>query len=74
MYRRPKFLEKLLDVRREMALESDYDVIVFAQMTRTGSNQPAARNLPVTRVVTGDESNLRRTQLTKNKHRSAVKK
>lgn len=37
MYRRPKFLEVLLEIRREMALEADYDVDLFAEMTRAGS-------------------------------------
>lgn len=40
MYRRPKFLEVLLDIRREMAHESDYDTDLFAEMVRAG--QPAA--------------------------------
>ncbi len=37
MYRRPKFLEVLLDIRREMALDADYDVDLFAELARTGS-------------------------------------
>lgn len=37
MYRRPKFLEILLEIRREMALESEYDVDLFAETTRTGT-------------------------------------
>ncbi len=32
MYRRPKFLEILLEIRREMALEVDYDVDLFAEL------------------------------------------
>ena len=36
MYRRPKFLEVLLDIRREMALEVDYDTDLFAEMIRSG--------------------------------------
>ena len=36
MYRRPKFLEVLLDIRREMAHEVDYDTDLFAEMIRTG--------------------------------------
>ncbi|MBK6724735.1 MAG: hypothetical protein IPG58_16150 [Acidobacteria bacterium] len=32
MYRRPKFLEILLDIRREMAAEADHDVELFAEM------------------------------------------
>ena len=36
MYRRPKFLEVLLDIRREMAHEVDYDTDLFAEMIRNG--------------------------------------
>ena len=36
MYRRPKFLEVLLDIRREMAHEADYDTDLFAEMVRVG--------------------------------------
>jgi len=36
MYRRPKFLEVLLDIRREMAHEVDYDTDLYAEMIRTG--------------------------------------
>lgn len=37
MYRRPKFLEVLLQIRREMAQEADYDVDLFAELARSGS-------------------------------------
>ena len=37
MYRRPKFLEVLLDIRQEMAREADYDVDLYAEMIRHGS-------------------------------------
>lgn len=40
MYRRPKFLEILLEIRREMALEADYDVDLFAELARTGKRPP----------------------------------
>ena len=36
MYRRSKFLEILLEIRQEMARESDYDVDLFAEMARSG--------------------------------------
>ena len=36
MYRRPKFLEILLEIRQEMALEADYDVDLFAEHVRAG--------------------------------------
>lgn len=36
MYRRPKFLEILHEVREEMSLEADYDMDLFAEMVRSG--------------------------------------
>ncbi len=36
MYRRPKFLEILLEIRQEMSREADYDVDLFAEMVRSG--------------------------------------
>ena len=36
MYRRPKFLEILLEIRRDMAHEADYDVDLFAEIARSG--------------------------------------
>ncbi|MBP9664145.1 MAG: hypothetical protein KBD94_05950 [Pyrinomonadaceae bacterium] len=43
MYRRPKFLEALLDIRREMASEAEHDVHLLAEMARVGcrSKKPA---------------------------------
>lgn len=35
MYRRPKFLEVLLEIRQEMSREADYDVDLFAEMIRS---------------------------------------
>jgi hypothetical protein len=36
MYRRPKFLEILIEIRHEMAQEADYDVDLFAELQRSG--------------------------------------
>ena len=36
MYRKPRFLEELHAIREEMSREADYDVELFAEMTRTG--------------------------------------
>ena len=38
MYRRPKFLEVLLEIRQDMSREADYDVDLFAEMVRSGKN------------------------------------
>jgi hypothetical protein len=42
MYRRPKFLEVLLEIRREMAHEADYDVDLFAEIVRSGHRSAKA--------------------------------
>ena len=36
MYRRPKFLEILLEIRQAMSREADYDIDLFAEMIRSG--------------------------------------
>ena len=36
MYRRPKFLEILLEIRQAMSREVDYDIDLFAEMVRSG--------------------------------------
>lgn len=46
MYRRPKFLEVLLEIRREMAHEADYDVDLFAEIARSGVRQKDDEPLP----------------------------
>lgn len=36
MYRKPRFLEMLHAIQEEMSREADYDVELFAEMTRSG--------------------------------------
>ena len=36
MYRRPKFLEILLEIRQSMSREADYDIDLFTEMIRSG--------------------------------------
>jgi hypothetical protein len=36
MYRKPKFLEVLHEIREEMSRDADYDVDLFAEMIRSG--------------------------------------
>ena len=50
MYRRPKFLEILLETRRAMALEADYDVDLFAEIARSGNLDAKARSRPADRM------------------------
>lgn len=47
MYRRPKFLEILLEIRREMALEAHYDVDLFAEMARSGKRVANSKRRPL---------------------------
>jgi len=37
MYRRPKFLTVLHEIRETMSREADYDVDLFAEMVRAGT-------------------------------------
>ena len=48
MYRRPKFLTVLHQIRENMSREADYDVDLFAEMVRSG-----------TRPEYGPERNIR---------------
>jgi hypothetical protein len=43
MYRRPKFLEVLLEIRQDMSREADYDVDLFAEMIRSGKFKDNSR-------------------------------
>ncbi len=43
MYRRPKFLEVLLEIRQEMSREADYDVDLFSEMIRSGKFKDNSR-------------------------------
>ena len=43
MYRRPKFLEVLLEIRRQMAHEADYDVDLFTEIARSGVRPHSTR-------------------------------
>jgi DNA-binding ferritin-like protein len=38
MYRKPKFLEVLHEIREEMSREADYDVDLFAEKIRLGDD------------------------------------
>lgn len=64
MYRRPKFLEVLIEIREEMAREADYDTDLFAEMVRSGrgSGQRAVHSL-----AGGEPSNGSRPEPKKNR-------
>lgn len=47
MYRRPKFLEILHEIREEMSREADYDMDLFAEMVRSGKKPSVKRELKI---------------------------
>ena len=58
MYRRPKFLEVLLEIREKMAVEADYDVDLFAEMARSGSpsqSKPRRPGSPYSGLLTPED-------------------
>ncbi len=69
MYRRPKFLEVLLEVRREMALEADYDVDLFAEIARSGIRSSKAKNINLQTEVrlVHDEGSVAKLERTRKK-------
>ena len=64
MYRRPKFLEILLEIRREMAHEADYDVDLFAEMVRSGHRPAnlATHSVSSAEPETNNDQSLERSQ------------
>lgn len=51
MYRRSKFNELLLEIRKEMSAEADFDVDLFAEMARSGSTSVSAKVRKAMRTV-----------------------
>ena len=65
MYRRPKFLEVLLEIRQKMSREADYDVDLFTEMVRSGSfsgdeNEFSLSDLPADNKQIGGKANKNR--------------
>ncbi len=60
MYRRPKFLEILLEIRQTMSREADYDIDLFAEMIRSGKfkdeSGTSSRELKIETLTNGDRS------------------
>ncbi|MEJ7622485.1 MAG: hypothetical protein WKF34_00685 [Pyrinomonadaceae bacterium] len=46
MYRRPKFLEALIEIRREMAEAAGHNVEAYAEMIRLGHPPPTRPSPP----------------------------
>ena len=60
MYRRPKFLEVLLNIREEMAREADYDVDRFAEIARSGIRKKGLRDHSLTEAEVEAASRITR--------------
>ena len=60
MYRRPKFLEVLLEIRQEMSREADYDVDLFAEMVRSGefSDVESNSDFRIKSIETGEQMTI----------------
>jgi len=60
MYRRPKFLEVLIEIRQAMSREADYDIDLFAEMIRSGKfrdeSDGANREMKIETQATDDEA------------------
>ena len=61
MYRRPKFLEVLHEIREEMSREADYDVYLFVEMVRSEKNF----NVEIDMVLEDKPNNSSRIKKTK---------
>ena len=58
MYRRPKFLEILHEIREQMSREADYDMDLFAELVRSGKSPAVNREYNI------DSKNLEIEDLT----------
>jgi hypothetical protein len=47
MYRRPKFLEILHEIREEMSRDADYDMDLFAEFVRSGKRPNIKREIKI---------------------------
>jgi len=56
MYRRPKFLEVLLEIRQEMAREAGYDLALFTEIVRTGDAAAQKPPRPSSRMMAEPET------------------
>ncbi len=65
MYRRPKFLEVLLEIRQDMSREADYDVDLFAEMVRSGSFSKDANRYDLSVETTEPEKQKLKTRKVK---------
>jgi hypothetical protein len=70
MYRRPKFLEVLLEIRQEMARLADYDVDLFAEMVRTGKGIKGGKTYNL--VETEDDEGRRLNLATQKRNKRKV--
>ncbi len=72
MYRRPKFLEILLEIRREMALEADYDVELFAEIARSGIRPPTVKTHVSTRTEVHQAAESQESKKNTRSQRSVI--
>lgn len=64
MYRRPKFLEILHEIREEMSREADYDMDLFAELARSGKKE----NMDSEKRFSLTETEIWNVELPKGEH------
>jgi hypothetical protein len=70
MYRRPKFLEVLHEIREEMSREADYDMDSFAEMVR--NEQPGKRQKEKGKNIKKEEEQSFKDRSPKSKDRNLI--
>jgi hypothetical protein len=73
MYRRPKFLEVLLEIRQDMARVADYDVDLFSEMVRSGKGIREGATYTLIELETGARGDSK-TAPAKNGSANTVRK
>ncbi len=63
MYRRPKFLEELLEIREQMSRDAYYDVDLFAERIRSGNIKSRSK-------VRTNQSQTKITRVSKTKRKT----
>lgn len=67
MYRRPKFLDVLLQIRESMAREADHDVDLFVEQIRSDSVRSTRQTFTLAER-NGKAAKARKSRTTTDKH------
>jgi hypothetical protein len=70
MYRKPRFLEVLHQIREEMSRDADYDVDLFMEMVRSGKRPTHSRE----RNIRGFKSRAPRVEEAQSEQRTSKRR